>query len=223
VPEFDYSKEFGAAYHRARQLPARSQELIAALRADKLRRWIAPEHRVLEYGVGFGWNLAALACREKVGFDVAELRAEVEAKGIRFESHEDSLPKNSFDVVLAHHVLEHVPGPVACLSRLRSLLRSAGRLLVFVPFEREPKYRQFRRLDRAHHLYSWTPRSLEHLLVAGGWVVEELDLLRFRFDRAAALATARLHGGLRLFRFIRALGVNLFPEYEICIAARRKG
>jgi hypothetical protein len=220
MAEFDYAKEFGTAYHRARRLPGAGEQWIAALRAEKLRSWIASEHRVLEYGVGFGWNLAALKCREKVGFDVADLGAEVEAKGIRFESREELLPKNSFDAILAHHVLEHVPSPFACLSRLQSLLCATGKLLVFVPFERERKYRRFRTTDRAHHLYSWSLCSLEHLLTANGWRVQESRLLHFRFDRAAAVATARLRGGQRLFRLLRAVGVRLLPEYEICLVAQ---
>ena len=220
MAEFDYAKEFGTEYHRARQLPVAQQQWIASVRADKLRRWIAPEHRVLEYGVGFGWNLAAISCREKIGFDVANLRAEVEAKGITFESEEGSLPNGRFDIVLAHHVLENVPKPVPCLSRLRSLLSPTGKLLIFVPFERERKYQRFYSKNRAHHLYSWTPNSLARLVTSAGLTVRQTQVRRFRFDRLAAIITSKLGGELRLYRFLRAAGVLLLPEYELCMIAQ---
>jgi len=47
--------------------------------------------------------------------------------------HEIPLPLESFDVILASHVLEHVADPVAVVFRLHTLLKPGGRLLVLVP------------------------------------------------------------------------------------------
>ena len=217
--DFNYAGEFGEKYHRARQLPKEAQKWISQLRAEKLRKWISPEDRVLEWGVGFGWNLASLNCREKVGFDVADVRAEVERKKIRFVADEQELPNGEFDVVLAHQVLEHLTNPFNCLLRCKSLLADRGKLLVFVPLERERKYFKFRTSDRAHHLSSWTPGSLERLIVRSGWKVQESFVQRFRFDRIAALAAWRMNGGASLFRLLRRFAVLLLPEFEICVVA----
>jgi SAM-dependent methyltransferase len=221
VPQFNYAKEFGSVYHAGRRLPAGTEHWLAELRAEKLRRWIAPTDRVLEYGVGFGWNLAVVHSAEKVGFDLtAELQEAVEAKGIRFESDEACLPQQSFNAVLLHHVLEHIENPFFCLCKIKSLLVPGGRLLLFVPFERERKYRRFRPTDRAHHLYSWTPSSIAQLLVRAGFAIEEKQMLRFRFDRLAAVIAKNLGGGLRLYRLLRGLGVSLLPEYELGFVGR---
>jgi len=221
MQQFDYAKEFGSAYHAARSLPTGTERWLAEIRAEKLQQWILPTDQVLEYGVGFGWNLAALRCARKVGFDLTpDLREKVEANGIRFEASEKSLPQRSYDVVLLHHVLEHIWNPFFCLKKLRGLLAENGRLLLFVPFERERKYQTFFAVNRAHHLYSWTPASLSRLLIRSGFAIEEMRIQPFRFDRLAAVVAKQIGGGPRLYRWLRRIGVSLLPEFELCFVAR---
>lgn len=218
--DFDYAQQFGAEYHQARRVPAKAELWIAAVRAKKIAPYIRPSDRVLEYGVGFGWNLSSIECAEKTGFDLTPgLREFVEAKGIRFASDHSQLQPGGYDTVLAHHVLEHVTQPLDSLKRLAGFLKRTGRLLIFVPFERERKYRRFRADDRSHHLFSWTPVSLRNLVVASGLRVEQLAVRKFRFDRLAAVITCKLKGGLALYRCIRAFGLALAPEYEITLVA----
>jgi SAM-dependent methyltransferase len=220
---FAYAQEFGAEYHRARRVPEKAERWIAAVRAQKIAPYIRASDRVLEYGVGFGWNLAALNCGQKIGFDLTPgLKGFVEAKGIRFESNEAALDSAGYDTVLAHHVLEHVSQPLDCLMRLARLLKRAGQLLIFVPFERERKYRSFRANDRAHHLFSWTPQSLRNLTQSSGLVIRELRVRKFRFDRVAALAACKLKGGFILYRWIRSFGLCVAPEYEIALVATKE-
>jgi SAM-dependent methyltransferase len=220
--EFDYGRQFGTIYHGARRLPAEAQQWISRIRAEKMKPWISAEDRVLEYGVGFGWNLAALECCEKVGFDLTpELRGEVEEKGIRFEMDENALAASNYDKIVAHHVLEHVPSPSKSLKVLKNLLTAGGKLLLFVPFEREREYRSFRPTDRAHHLYSWTPGSLNRLVTESGWAIEQTRVKRFRFDRMAAIAAFKLRGGFALYRLIRRAGLLLLPEFELFLVARK--
>ena len=218
--KFDYAAEFGTDYHGARTIPHEAEGWIEAVRAEKVQRQIKATDRVLEYGVGFGWNLAAVRCAEKVGFDVTPaLGDSVKAKGIRFISNDVALDANHFDVVLCHHVLEHVSRPLASLQRIKELLRTGGKLLLFVPFERESRFRRYRADNRAHHLYSWTRKSLEKLVSTAGFEILSMELQKFRFDRAAAIIAKRLFGGLRLYRFLRSTGMVLAPEYEISMVA----
>jgi hypothetical protein len=213
---FDYAGPFGATYHQARRLPREAERWICRVRAAKIQKWIGKEDSVLEYGVGFGWNLADVRCREKVGFDVADVREDVESRGIRFFNDENSLPRSAFDVLLAHHALEHLPNPADSLVRWRL----ASRLITFVPLEREMKYRRYRLADRAHHLYGWTPSSLGSLLARSGWIVQEIAVNKFRFDRIAAKVAFKARGGWPLFWLLRTAGLFLMPEYEIRAIAR---
>jgi SAM-dependent methyltransferase len=220
-PNFDYGAEFGSFYHRARRLPPGAEEWIAQVRAGKIAQWISPGDRVLEYGVGFGWNLAAVRCAEKVGFDLTPGLAEaVESKGIRFQSDPSKLERSSYDVIILHHVLEHVSSPFQCLTLLKSLLRTNGKLLLFVPFEGELKYRRFILRHQAHHLSSWTPSSLTGLLIEAGWLIEQARLQKFRFDRFAALVAEKLRANFFVYRWVRTLGLFFLPEYEISVVAR---
>jgi SAM-dependent methyltransferase len=213
---FDYSGEFGSHYHAGRSLPKPAEAWISSVRADKFRYYVSPNHRVLEYGVGFGWNLAGLRCAEKVGFDLAGNLAEaVEEKGIRFITSINLLCSGSrFDTIIAHHVLEHVSDPISVLRLLKTLISPNGKLLLHVPFEREGRYRRWR-IERAHHLYSWTPESLRRIAEASGWSVESLRVDNFRFDRLASVIALRIKGGYGTYRFVRWLGRTLLPEYEI--------
>jgi SAM-dependent methyltransferase len=218
--EYDYAKGFGSEYHGARQLPEKLENWISNVRADKLRSYIQPADRVLEYGVGFGWNLARIECAEKVGFDLTPgLRSAVESKGICFVQDEAALPQRHFNKIICHHVLEHVRSPVECARRIGRMLQPSGELLLFVPFEREAKYRRFSNLDKAHHLYSWTLASLARLLEQAGFSVGCLRVERFRFDRFAAVLAGRLRGGEQFYRLLRWSGMRILPEYEIFAAA----
>jgi ubiquinone/menaquinone biosynthesis C-methylase UbiE len=75
-----------------------------------------------------GWELAA--------YDVSEhCKKEIEAlPGVaRFETSLDDFSSNQFDLIVLWHVLEHVPQPTELLTRLRSLLKPEGHLLIQVP------------------------------------------------------------------------------------------
>jgi len=65
-----YRGEEGANYHQnKRAIPATAYPWVAKMRAAKFAGFIQNEDRVLEYGVGSGWNLALLNCRRKLGYD----------------------------------------------------------------------------------------------------------------------------------------------------------
>jgi len=95
--------------------------------------------RVLDVGCGLGLyvrrfrNVAA----EVHGVDVDPERvreASLELPNIR-EASAESLPypDASFDVVLSHEVLEHVPSDRAAVREALRVLKPGGRLVVFVP------------------------------------------------------------------------------------------
>ena len=219
---FDYRGAEGAAYHQRRQLPPEAEAWVANVRAAKIQPYVSESDSVFEYGVGFGWNLMAVRCARKAGFDVAPgLRETVESRNIQFIDDLNRVPSDAFEVVLCHHTLEHLKNPAEALTLMLRVLKTGGKLLLFVPYEKERKYRHYNPRDKAHHLYSWTPSSLSNLVIEQGFQLESVQLRRFRFDRIAAVLARKLHAGELGYRFIRALGLLIAPEYEIAILATK--
>src|SRR5689334_1678045 len=104
-----YQGSQGRQYHETkRAIPELAYMWVARHRAAKLAAFVRPSDTVLEYGVGLGWNLAALSCARKIGFDVGEfLEPTVRQRGIEFTKEPDKLAPAGADVVICHHTLEH--------------------------------------------------------------------------------------------------------------------
>ena len=67
-----YEGDAGKRYHETkRAIPPAAYPWVARLRAEKLTPFVRETDTVFEFGVGFGWNLAALRCQRKIGFDTA--------------------------------------------------------------------------------------------------------------------------------------------------------
>lgn len=220
-PLAPYVGEASAAYHQEkRAVPAAALPWIVRARAEVFQHRVRPTDTVLEWGCGFGWNLAGLSCARRVGHDVAEsLQSAVEASGMEFLRQPETLPDGQFDVVVCHHALEHVPDPYRVLGEIRRLLRPRGVLLLAVPFEMERRYRRFDPAEPNHHLYSWNVQTLGNLLQASAFRIDELGLRPYGYDRRAALLAVRFRAGERGFRVIRTLLRRLRPIREIAAVA----
>jgi SAM-dependent methyltransferase len=93
-------------------------------------------------------------------------------------------PNESFDVVSAHHVLEHVEDLPQALRTIHGLLRKDGHLLVEVPHDLRSLIKRLKRLilrrghsgfTRLQHLRFFTVRSLRSALERAGF---QIDLCR---------------------------------------------
>ena len=219
--ERHYRGDAGRCYQEfKRGLPEQAIPWVAALRARKIAPLVGADDVVLEYGVGSGWNLAALSCRRKIGFDVADfLEPPLRALGIEYVADTKVLPDGAVDVVICHHTLEHVLHPPDVLEEIRRLLKPAGRLLLYVPFEREGQYEQFRPAEPNHHLYSWNVQTLGNLVEEAGFQVSKAGIGEFGYSRFAAAWAAKLRLGEAGFRGVRRLLHILRPAFEVRLIA----
>lgn len=216
----NYSGQAGAVYHEAKHGGGPFfDKIVAKSRAEKFQPFVKQTDVVLEYGVGTGYNLAELRCREKVGYDVAEhCRAKVELSGICFTSDARQFLKwgGRFDIVICHHVLEHVPNPIMVLSRIRRVLKPTGKLLLCVPFDKGRQFRKFSVNDIDMHLFSWNTQSICNLLLAASYEIHEAKVRPFGYERAlvplARLGFNTYKVGMWIIRLIR-------PVHEIYVVA----
>jgi len=216
-----YRGDAGRCYHESKRgLPAQAIPWLAALRARKFAPWVRAGDVVLEYGVGAGWNLAELRCARKIGFDVADfLEPSVRALGIEFVADTRVLPNSLAEVVLCHHTLEHVLHPPEALAEMRRLLKPGGRLLLYVPYEREARYEHFQADEPNHHLYSWNVQTLGNLVQESGFQISEAGIGEFGYSRFSAVWAAKLRLGQTGFRWLRRLLHLLRPAFEVRIIA----
>ena len=203
-----YRGAAGATYFQTLDADALTHAVVARERARKVQPFVHADDRVLEYGVGSGYNLRFLRCRERWGFDLNDAgRAACHAAGIRFETDAGRLPLAAFDVVLCHHVLEHVPDPLHTIQTLTSLVRHGGTVLLFVPFETRRRYRRHDADDPNHHLFSWNAQSLGNLLARSDLHLESIGVRAFSYERRLAplarLGTPVYRLGLGVLRRVR--------------------
>ena len=217
-----YRDEAGRAYHDGkRALDPAAFAWVSRLRAEKFQPWVAAESVVFELGVGAGWNLASLRCGRRIGSDVAGFLSDrVRELGVEFVTDPSQVAASSADVVVCHHVLEHLVDPAGALRECRRVLRPGGRLVVHVPWERERGCRRFVPGEPNGHLYTWNAQNLGNLAGCLGWRVEQIRVRRYGYDRVSANVAARLGLGEAGFRGLRALMVLFRPLREVELVAR---
>lgn len=219
-----YRGESGRAYHeKKRAIPPIAIPWVSRSRARKLQPYITPTDVVFEYGAGYGWNLASLRCARKIAFEIAESTHE-SLRELQLELCQSpcSLPAESIDVVICHHTLEHLLEPSHALKEMQRLLKPKGKLLLFVPYEKEGRYRNYNREEPNHHLYSWNVQTLGNLVQDCGFELVEGRVGKFRFDRFAAQRAVETRTFEIGFKWIRAIGLRIQPEFEVIIIARKK-
>ncbi len=184
------------------------RRLGALDKADNLQRLLAGHEvgSVLEVGCGTGAVLAELASRgvgiRHVGIDMADpnQHADPRAAGLDLRVYDgNTLPfeDQSFDLVYASHVVEHVPNPRGFLAELRRVARE----LIYVEVPCELHARVTRpalqtALDTGH-INAYSPEYFLVLLQTAGLDVIDLEL----FDHSAAVhsfGTSAWKGRLRM-------------------------
>jgi SAM-dependent methyltransferase len=138
---------------------------------------------VLDLGCGVGTLLSALSADwEKHG---VELSAFAGAQASKHASvhvgpvHSARYPSSHFDLVVFHHVIEHLDDPVAAVRECFRILKADGTLLVGTPdFDSECARRfgeNFRLLHDPTHVSLFSRDSLRRLLEDEGFAIERVD------------------------------------------------
>jgi SAM-dependent methyltransferase len=221
--EEHYRGEAGQRYQQQkRAVPEAAMPWVTKLRAEKFQPFIQASDTVVEFGVGLGWNLALLQCARRIGTDLEKFLPEALKPAVEFLSSSMVITSDSADVVICHHVLEHVENPPEMLREAHRVLKPNGQLLVFVPFEKEKRYRSFDPDEPNHHLYSWNVQTLGNLVDSQGFVLQKCELGEFGYDRFAAKLALRFSLGENCFRLFRQLAHLLHPGREVRVVAQKR-
>jgi SAM-dependent methyltransferase len=212
-----YHGESGRQYHeQKRALRPEALEWVMALRAEKFQRHVRPHDVVFEFGVGSGWNLGKLRCARRIGCDTSEfLKDRVTALGVEFVTDVATVPNETADVIICHQTLEHLLEPAETLTQFARVLKSAGKLILHVPWEHERRYSRYHADEPNHHLYNWNAQNIGNLVAVLGYKIESIKIRRYGYDRFAANLAVRLRAGERGFRIIRANMIAIRPLLEV--------
>jgi SAM-dependent methyltransferase len=222
--EEHYRGETGQRYQQEKRgIPEKAIPWVAKLRAEKFQPFIKPTDVVVELGVGQGWNLAHLRCAKRIGTDLEDfLPADLKADRVEFVRDSASIRDETADAVICHHVLEHLENPPDMLREAKRILKHGGYLLLYVPFEKERRYRRFDPNEPNHHLYSWNVQTLSNLISSQGFLIKKTFLGEFGFDRFASKLALRFGLGETGFHLIRRLTHFLQPGREVRLIARKQ-
>jgi SAM-dependent methyltransferase len=122
---------------------------------------------VLDYGCGDGKLLNGL---QEAGWRTYGVEPSSDVAFLRHERVEVLPLDPSFDLILLHHVLEHVPHPLDLLTRLVATLRPGGILFVSVPrLDTLPQHGDFRYcINGRTHLVCFSEVCLRELVGRAG-------------------------------------------------------
>lgn len=206
---------------------------------SKMLRRVPPGSSVLELGCASGFlsaELSALGCLI-VGVEIDETAAAIASQFCTrtllldlddFKS--DSMSGQTFDIILAGDVLEHLKDPARLLTLLGDSLRPTGELVLSVPnvahasvrlhlLSGSFEYGDFGLLDRTH-LRFFTRSSLHELLRQSGFVISfEADVTRPWHGTEIAFPEELLTEPLREL----LAGDADADVYQFVVAARSEG
>lgn len=198
-PPADPSRYYHASYRQYGPTVSALFKLMHRLRVAWWTRRLGAPGRALEIGCGTGWMLDALRRR---GWQV--VGTERTAASARFATEQLRLPVvvgeldalragPAFDLIVLHHVLEHLPDPMTALRDCARLLKPGGTLVIQVPNLDSWQFRFARamwfHLDVPRHLTHFTPDSLRAALDRAGLGVSDISYVSLDQDVFGWLAS----------------------------------
>lgn len=196
-------------YYASRYGDPRAEENLqrisfaARRRLDWLARFRSPPAQLLEIGSAEGILLSEARAR---GYTVSGLEPmqaqaayarETFALEIQAVSLEEAELPEQLELILAYHVLEHLPQPTLALQKLRAHLREDGLIVLEVPNIESARARRQKDawwgFDYPYHVGHFSARSLTRCLHEAGFeplVVESVQASHYLAGRIMGPATA---------------------------------
>jgi len=165
-----YEEEYHSIIHK-HLLQNEKYYLFRAKHADR-NYWKYLQGKVLEFGCGLGQNIY-LNKDKAIGLDISNFcKKECEKKGIQIIQDSKKIKNNSFDSILACHVLEHMENPVGTLKEFYRILKETGRLVLVLPVSCHNKPYKNWKSDRSKHLFQWNFAAINELLHFVGFKIK---------------------------------------------------
>lgn len=140
---------------------------------------------ILEIGYGAGdwlhW-MRSLGFDSLYGYDISDFNEKgLNKAGIKTFSGDISKINIKFKLIRLQHVLEHVPDPVIFLQNINNILQPGGKIVLVVPNLMSLSFKLFMvhysSLMIPHHLFHYSPRSLNKLFIKSGYSIEAIKTL----------------------------------------------
>jgi SAM-dependent methyltransferase len=123
--------------------------------------------RAFDFGCGRGKFLDVL---HRCGWETFGLEPAMNTAFARHRRLTAVPGDGSFDLVIAHHVFEHIAEPLALLRQLAAATKLGGHLLVATPrLDTLATHRDFGYLISRVHISAYTSACMETLLARSGW------------------------------------------------------
>ncbi|HEY8460166.1 MAG TPA: class I SAM-dependent methyltransferase [Blastocatellia bacterium] len=204
--------------------------------------------RALEVGCGTGRLLKTLARAgwqaEGVEWDehAAEIARRASGRQVTVGDFQNvPLPSAAYDLVVLHHVIEHLPDTQGCLRKIADILVPGGRAVLIYPNVESLGARVFREdwypWEAPRHLVLPAARAIRNLASAAGLVTASIKssarsaqtfiayTRRYRKGEPLNLRAASITFKDRLFAFceriLTATGLNLGEELIIVLEKRQ--
>jgi SAM-dependent methyltransferase len=203
-PESYYNEEYYRWQERIGQFSGRVNVL-------HYQPHVQTTDRVIDFGCGGGFLLAALVCSEKKAVEINDT-ARQRAIGHGFEAVKTiaELPDNWADVLISNSVLEHVTHPFEAVQALLPKLKPGGRLVFMIPHE--VAYAYFPG-DVNQHLYTWSPMCAGNLFTQAGYEVESAHSVYYAWPPKYELLERWL-GARSFYRLSHLWGRWVYPWFN---------
>ena len=145
---------------------------------------------ILDIGCANGRELFAIrACgfQNLLGVDPYLSENVIDKKGIRILKQVVEDVRGKFDLIMLHHVFEHLADPLGMLEKIKGLLSAKGQILIRIPLadsQTAIKYgEKWVQLDAPRHFFLHTRKSMEILARRVGFEIAKVqyDSEEFQF------------------------------------------